>query len=167
MIRYSLRAKYGKILYDTDEGAETWKYMVGKVGALIAIGAGLYHFHENPIGISILITPLVLLVLFFNYESIVVFSDRFVYVPAFAFPWRQPFKEFLYEDLDTVVSPVDYEVKDLPGGKAYLNEVDSRRKIHVLYKDNTFELFSTSIPWGYLHTAAKLINQQAVQYAAR
>lgn len=160
MIHYYLRYKYGPILYDTDEEAGNWKYLAGKVSALIAIGAGLYHFGENPVGISILFVPLVLLVFFSNFESIVVFADRFVYIPGFSLPWKKPYIEFFYKDLQTVVSPVYYEVQGLPKRKAYLNEVDPRRKMHILYKNNSYELFSTSIPWGFLHIAAKRINKE-------
>lgn len=160
MIHYYLRYKYGPILYDTDQEAGNWKYIAGKVSALIAMGAGLLHFDENPVAISILMVPLVLLVFFSNYESIVVFPDRFVYIPGFSLPWKKPFIEFSYKDLQTVVSPVYYEVQDLPKRKAYLNEVDPRRKIHILYKNNSYELFSTTIPWGFLQIAGGTINKE-------
>lgn len=160
MIHYYLRYKYGPILYDTDQEAGNWKFIAGKVSALITISAGLFHFDENPVFISILVVLLTLLVLFLNYESIIVFSDRFVYIPGFSIPWKKPFIEFPYKDLQTVVSPVYYEVKHLPKGKAYLNEVDPRRKIHILYKNNSYELYSTTIPWGFLHIAGGTINKE-------
>lgn len=160
MIYYYLQYKYGPILYDTDQEAGNWKYMAGKVSALIAIGAGLFHFDENPVAISILFVPLVLLVFFSNYESIVVFRDRFVYIPGFSIPWKKPFIAYAYKDLQTVVSPVHYEVQDLPKNKSYLNEVDPRKKIHILYHNGSDELLSTTINWGFLQIAAQTISKE-------
>lgn len=165
MIHYYLKYKYGPILYDTDQEAGNWKFIAGKGSSLIAIGAGLLHFNENPVVISIFIVLLILLILFLHYESIVVFGDRFVYVPGFSIPWKKPYLEFQFKDLQTVISPGHYEVQDLPRRKAYLNEVDPRRKIHILYKNNSSELYSTSIPWGYLHIAGQVINKEIVRQA--
>ena len=160
MIQFYLHFKYGKSIYDTDQGAGNWKHIAGKAAALIAVIAGLLHFKENPTGISIFIIPLVLLILLYNHESIIVFNDRFVYVPAFFKPWKKPYTEFLYKHLEGTISPVEYEVENLPNRQDYLNKVDSRTKMHVLYKDRTSFLFSTSIPWPYMQMAAKQINQK-------
>lgn len=159
LLYYFLRFKYGKILYDTDSGVEVWKYIIGKIGTLIAIGAGLYHVQENPVGMSIFLVPVLLLLVFFRYEMIIVFKDQFIYISGFSSPLR-PFKMFHYKDLKAVISPVNYEVNKNSKNERLLNLSDPRKKVHVLFKNGTDELFSTTINWVYLQQAANKINKE-------
>jgi hypothetical protein len=168
LVLYYLRYKYGRILYDTAQDAGNWQHIVAKAAAFLFIGGGLLHFGENPVGISIYIVPLLLLVLFFNHEALILFEDRLVYVPSFSAPWKKQYKEFLYKDLHSTTNPVHYEVQGLPKGKAILNETDPRRKLHILFNDNTSDLYyiSSSIPWHLVATVSKLVNKEVEKYKA-
>ena len=157
---YILRFKYGKILYDTDEGAANLKILFGKIAALLFIGAALWHLNENPIGILIFVLPALFLLLFFNYEGLILFEDRFIYTKAFSPMWGKRYKEFLYKDLEKVINPVEYNIEGLPKKKATLNKVDPRKKVHIVYNNGNYELFSLQVNWGFLNIAVNYINKE-------
>ena len=132
----------------------------GRIAAIVALGAAILHFDENPVAITIIIIALILLLLFTGYAKIKVYEDRFEYLPASpVILWLKGKTTYHLSEVHFVNVPVEYEVKNLPPNKKYLNNIDSGKKMHIAFKNGTNDLLS-DIRRDQLLMAAIAINKQ-------
>ena len=110
-----------------------------KFACIVAIGAGIYHFNENPVFITILIIVLSCLILFFYEEELIIYDNKFVYKSVLSLPNSRG-KEYFFKDIKEVIYPVDDDVKNLQKKYLYRNNLDPQEKIHIIYKNVNEEL---------------------------
>ena len=135
-------------------------YIISKVVCVIIIGAGIFHFNENPVLITILIIVLLCVILFYNEEELIVYDSKFAYRSAFSLP-NSSGKVYQFKDLKKVVYPVEYVVDSLPKKQLYRNNMDPRDKIHIIYKNGNEELLLVDWRIGPRRmTAVNKINEQ-------
>ena len=146
------------IIYST--GTEYAKYLFGKFALIVTIGAGLAHFNENPVVISIMVIVCAGIVLFFYEEELIVFTDKFVFKPGFSLPLSDG-KQYYYKDVKKVVYPVEYELEKLPKKLAYRNDLHPWGKIHIIFRNGEEELLHITIKRDdLLFNAIGKINEQ-------
>lgn len=152
-----------KALFKTDQGSiqmSNTPMWAGRLATIIGLGAAILHFNENPVAITFIIIALILLLLFAAHAKIVVCKDRFEYWPSSPIIlWIKGKLIYNLNELEFVNTPVEYEVKDVATNKKYLNDIDSRDKIHISFKDGRNDLLS-NIRRDQLLMAAIAINKQ-------
>lgn len=135
----------------------------GKFASLVGIVVGLAHFNENPVFISIMVIVLASLIIFTHEEELIVFKDKFVHRPGFSLPGSAG-KEYYYKDIKDVIFPVDYDVKNLAEKFFYRNRLDSRDKIHIIFKNGKEELLVITIRM-YVAQAINKIKEQLSNFS--
>ena len=150
--------KNPNILYRTR--VKQLEYIISKVVCIIIIGAGISHFNENPVFITIMIIVLVFVIVFYHEEELIVYDNKFAYKSAFSLP-NSSGKVYFFKDLKKVVYPVEYNVDSLPKKHLYRNNMDPRDKIHIIYKNGNEELLPVDWRIGPRKvTAVNKINEQ-------
>lgn len=102
-------------IYSTYSLMRNW---VSRIAGLVIISAGLYHYFENPEGLSILAIICFVIIVIINDEQISVYSSHFEQNKFFVFGLLKRKTIFEYKSIELVKidndeNPVDKIVNDL------------------------------------------------------